>query len=792
MRWPFRHPHVLGVAWVVLSAMAMLLPALRHGVSLGPYDILTSSGLLSHSRTAISAHSAHSGDLVDEIIPWSSLAWTQVHHGHLPLWNPYSGLGTPLAFNWQSAPFGLPALVGYLVPLRMAYSIGLLTTILIAGLGTYLLGRVLGLGAIACAMAGTIFELSGPLTGWLGYPLGSVMALAGWIFAAALLVVRGRNRVRSITFLAVTIALAVYAGNPESLFVLALALIVFMIVLLVPHFHLPLRDLTAVRPVIDLAIAAVAGLLLAAPLALPGAQLAMGTTRTTLGGSQGLSASQALLSIFPTGFRAQPLTMTIGGVAFPQGDHVSLTIGVIALSLVFASWVRTRKRIEVIAFAATATVSAGLVFLRPMQVIFDVVPFAKTIYWSRMLMPLGFCLALLAGFGTDALIRSHRQLAVRRWVEIGLTIIGLVVLGVWLFDRQGLLPAAAANRTRSFVWPVVGIAVGVVAVGVLHRFDRFDRSTRGTHSLPASTTAPVGGLGVRQWVAFALLAFETAFLVSMAAPEWSASSTFPPSSSAVVALQKSVGTATVGFGEETTFNLCPDLGVPPETNVLYGIHEINIYDPIIPRSYFGSWQAATGNDGGTPLLATFCPDVASATVARLFGVGYVLAPHGDSGPTGSVFVESIGAEELYRIPGAAPATLTPVATDAPLPGTNAQGNPVTVTHPSPATWKITTRATTPQVLRLRLTDVPGWHATIDGQPLALSRFSGVMLQARIPAGRHVIEASYWPSTFTLGLVLALISATGLTLGLVVAWRSRMKLDVASRPTAKRHTSDRTP
>jgi hypothetical protein len=256
----------------------------------------------------------------------------------------------------------------------------------------------------------------------------------------------------------------------------------------------------------------------------------------------------------------------------------------------------------------------------------------------------------------------------------------------------------------------------------------------------------------------------------------------------------------VGFGEKTTDNLCPALGVPPESNIFYGIHEINVYDPIIPRSYFRSWLAATGNDGGTPLLATFCPDVASASVARLFGVSYVLVPHGDSGPTGSVFVDATGDEELYRIPGAAPATLTPVTTDAPLPGTHARGNAVTVTHPSPATWKMTTQATTPQLLRLRLTDVPGWHATIDGQPLALSRFAGVMLQARIPAGRHVIEASYWPSTFTLGLILALISATGLASGLVVAWRSHrrdprspsMGGRHATRLSAERHTSDRAP
>jgi len=39
-----------------------------------------------------------------------------VHLGFLPLWNPYSGPGLPLAFNWQSASFGVPSLIGYLMP----------------------------------------------------------------------------------------------------------------------------------------------------------------------------------------------------------------------------------------------------------------------------------------------------------------------------------------------------------------------------------------------------------------------------------------------------------------------------------------------------------------------------------------------------------------------------------------------------------------------------------------------------------------------------------------------------
>ena len=49
---------------------------------------------------------------------------------------------------------------------------------------------------------------------------------------------------------------------------------------------------------------------------------------------------------------------------------------------------------------------------------------------------------------------------------------------------------------------------------------------------------------------------------------------------------------------------------------------------------------------------------------------------------------------------------------------------------------------------------------------------GVMLQARIPPGRHVVELHYWPDTFNIGLVLAVCSAAGLTLAVVLERRRR--------------------
>ncbi|HLM94903.1 MAG TPA: YfhO family protein, partial [Acidimicrobiales bacterium] len=173
---------------------------------------------------------------------------------------------------------------------------------------------------------------------------------------------------------------------------------------------------------------------------------------------------------------------------------------------------------------------------------------------------------------------------------------------------------------------------------------------------------------------------------------------------------------------------------------------------------------------GYPLYSIYCPGISSASLARLYGVGFVLesikapglrAP----GPKGAVFVTQVGkTEDLFRIRGAAAATLTPMPSKGRLPGLNAPGRPVPVTHPDPSSWKLVIKASSSQVLRLRLTDVPGWRATIDGRPLALKQFAGIMLQAEVPAGTHTVELRYWPATFSAGLLLA----AGAVVGLVVA------------------------
>ena len=750
-------PDCAGLLFVVGAAVAVLLPALLHGASLGPFDLLSRYGVSQHS--GVSVHNSQTTDLISEMIPWTSLAWTQVHHGHIPLWNPYNGLGMPLAFNWQSATFGLPTLLGYLAPLRLAYTVQIVVTLVLAGTGTYVLGRVLGLGVTASVMAGVVYELSGTFMGFLGWPIAGVLAWAGWLFAAALLIVRGRRRVLAVVFFAFSVAGAVYAGQPDALVLLAPGLVIFLLVLLVARARSGGGVGTILRPVGDVAVATLAGGALAAPLILPGVPLTTGSVFFHAARANGALAAHDVVNLMFQGYNALPVAQ---GHWFGVGT--SAYVGVIALVLAVTGAVVCRHKPEVLAFVVVGIVMAALVFVPELASLMNKLPFRAR--WHLGLVVVTFALAVLAGYGTDAIVRSPWDWTTRVVCASGFAVAGLVVVALWLLGRGHLSPHATHLRTESFVWPSVLIVLGLLVVAGL------SWGTGRTHTFQGSAVQRAGGPG--RWAAWVFLMAETAFLVGVGAPLWSSSPTFLASTPGVAALVKAVGTSTVGFGAHSC-ELPPTLGILPETNAAYGVHELSAYDPITPGAYFRALKVAPGI-----LVSVFCPVIHSADQARRYGVAFVLVPNGAPGPHGTVFDQAIGDEDLYRVPGAGAATLIPLSVGAKLPDLNAPGTPVSVSYPDPASWRVATKAGGSQLLRLRLTDVAGWHASIDGKPLALERFGGIMLQARIPPGSHVVELHYWPETFTFGLVCAVADAAGLLLAAV--WgRSRRRAAGGAAP-----------
>ncbi len=743
----------LGLAWTVAAAVLVLIPALQPGVSLGPFDLLSRFGLT--HQPGVTVHNAVQADQIQQFVPWTNLAWHQVHSGHLPLWNPDNVLGTPLAFNWQSGVFSVPALVGYLFPVSYAYTAFVLTKLVIAGTGGYALCRVLGLGPLAAAFGGTAFELSGPMIVHAGWPHTSVTCWAGWILAAAVGLLRRRHRMRNIALLAASVGFAVYGGHPESLIVMGVAVTVFVVVCLAARGRGASGPIVA--PVRDLLVGAVCGFGLGAPLLFPGVQLALLSAR-----GKG------------TGAPAFPLTHAPNLVAVGlQGNdfRTAAYVGVVVLALAVVGTRLCWQRAEVRALAAVALVTGALTFLSPVDHVLDLLPGAKTVAWSRAVMLLALALAILAAYGIDALVRSTPDRTAVAWAAGAFGALGVVVVGIAVAGKLGLASTISKHES-SLVWPAVQAAAGLGVAGAL-----WWRSRPAAHSTTGTASLARWGCGL-------LLAVETGFLLSAGIPYWSVSPSYFPTNPTIATLQKIVGPDLVGYGSCRSLRYLTGskagVGILPDANIAYGIHELAVYDPILPASYYREWLALSGQDTSPQLqqLGVFCARVLTVAQARLLGVQFILEPPGRYGPNTDV-LGTFGDERLVAIPGSGPATSTPLPAGGGALATDAPGTPVPVTYPDPASWRIETNSPTTSIVRLRLTDVPGWHATVDGQPLTLQSWAGgLMLQARVPPGRHVVELHYWPDAFTAGVAVGGATVVGLvaaaSAGVVLKRRPRSR------------------
>jgi hypothetical protein len=740
----------LGLAGVVIAGVLVLVPALVHGTFLGPYDILQNTGLNTVPNVKV-----HNSTLLDQIslfIPWTNLVWTQVHQGHLPLWNPYSALGMPLAFNWESAPFSLPVVIGYLFPVRLAYTAQVVVTVAIAGTGVYVLGKVLRLGILGCMMAAIVFELSGPFIGLLGWSLSAVMCWGGWLFAAVALVLRGDKRARAIVLLAVVIAFAIYAGDPEGVLLLALSVAVFASVILLLRAPALGGSGPMIRPVFDLGLSVVAGSALAAPLILPGLQFAKGSNRNFVGpvlAPKGLPPQQLLHFIFQ-GFDGLPLLHSewFGVAAYEfTCAYVGVTVLVLAATALVLRW----RRPEVRSMALVAVAMGLLVFVPPLVSFLD--SSVISIYWIFALGPTVLAVAVLSGIGMDVLVKSYSERRVRRVLGIGFGAMAVLLGIVWLVARRGLTPSQVNIRSHSFIWPAIEVIAGLVVVWMLAKV-----ATR-TPMRPVSSTVTIGSVA-----GSLLLLVVTGFLLASGAPLISSSSAYPTSTPEVAALKRAVGSAIVGFGASPAFP--SSMGIMVNANLLYDVQEFATYDPLVPHAYFSLYKTQTSELSKYEDI--FSPAVTSTQAARLYGISYLLEPSGVTGPKGSVFDRRLGTEDLYRVPGAAAATLVTLRQNGSSPGKYANGMAVKVAHPNPNAWRMVTHSTAQSVLRLRLSNVPGWRATIDGSPVDVRPFARTMLQVRVPPGRHVVELHYWPKTFSVGLILALCAALGLATLLILA------------------------
>lgn len=726
---------VAGLVVLAVLAALYLSPALVDGGSFGTFDFVLPLTSLGRGLYPAVPHNAVNSDVISQMVAWQAYNWRAVHHLQFPLFNDQNLLGVPQFLNFESAPLSLPDLVAYLVPLRFAFLVTVYVKLLVAGTGSYVFCRTVRLGRTAAVLAGTTFMLSGAFANWLTWPLSDVIAWLGWLAALVVLAYRWQGRRRYVAALAVATAFCVYGGFPEAnVFVIAGLAVLFGVCALAT---LARRRRLSAAGVGRVALGVFAGAALSAPLWFPGLQVIHLAHRETETGFPG-DPARALALIVAPGFYGLPIK---GSAWFlPKFNYYETVVylGVIVLVLALAAVLRFWRHPMVLGLVAMVVVTLVVSYqTASFHVVQDFLNHhgLGTVEFLRMRSILGFPLGVLAALGLDGLVRSRGRRGTLVAYAVATAVVALFVAVLCYRAASEHLPASLEHlRDQSLVWPV-GLVVACVVAGLLVAAS--GRLVR----RPAARRLAVAGAAV-------LVFAEAAFLVFAGVGINSYSHRFYPETPAIARLRAIVGSGLIGLDTgNRNVQSFSGVGFFPNVNLGYDLALYAGHDPLLPQAYFTTWPGvAHGGKGGAGL---FVPDIDDAELARTYGIDWILASPGIStAPAGTRYVATLAGERLYAVPGAARFTV-------------AGGKVTAVEHPVASSWSFTESSPGATTLVLRVTSLPGWHATIDGRPLALTTSGGLLLTAEVPAGRHAIRLWYLPERLVVGTLAALLAALGL-------------------------------
>jgi hypothetical protein len=473
-------------------------------------------------------------------------------------------------------------------------------------------------------------------------------------------------------------------------------------------------------------------------------------------------------------------------------------VGVIAIVLAGTCLALAWRRPVVIGLLACALGSAlvtyDLTSGAPVQHLIYAIGLG-TVALQRVLTELDFAIAVLAGLGFELLLRRWREPYVQRIFASMVGLIVIVVALLWAHSTLGNVSIngiatltgvqATAVRRRSLYWPSVEAVVLVLVALAMPLLAR--QSTRHRSLGEHRVRTIYGGLVGLQ----AILLIVAGVGINSFAP------TSYPKTSAVLTLKRIVGTSLFGFDGASTpctrastqpcgLRQWDGVGIYPEMNLGYGLTEFAMHDPVIPRAYFADYPVKNDdrNGHGTNI---FAPVVNSIRLARLYGIKYVIVQPPQPIPSGMRIVRTIVTDnthlEIVSVPGSHRFSFTSKVDTSPAhngagkqTATTSKGSPISqkigskvlkVIHPNNASYVLTLRTLQPKQLAIRITDVPGWHASADGHSLALHQAPGDLMSTVVPAGTKRIVLTYDPTLLQVGELFAVASLASMALYAVV-------------------------
>ena len=324
-------------------------------------------------------------------------------HGHLPFWNYFEGLGTPLLGEGQAAAL-------FPLTLLFALSSGLLwfhiSLEVIAGLSTYFLARRLSIPVAFATVAGMLFALNGTFA-WLGNAVLNPICFLPMLLLGIEMIYDGVQKPsnRGWYIAAIALALSLYAGFPEVAYINGLFGAGWAIV---RWFNLPreFRRKAAER----VGLAALIGLAISLPFVVPFADFLksgnVGSHNTAGQAIESLPMHGLAMFFDPYVFGTIFSNANVGNIWGGIGGYFTISVFALALLGLFGTFQRP-LRIFLGAWTLIGLLGAFNIFQT--RRLWNVIPLLKNSGFGRYIMSsCELSLILLAVLGIMDLATSKR------------------------------------------------------------------------------------------------------------------------------------------------------------------------------------------------------------------------------------------------------------------------------------------------------------------------------------------------------------------------------------------------
>lgn len=154
-------------------------------------------------------------------------------------------------------------------------------------------------------------------------------------------------------------------------------------------------------------------------------------------------------------------------------------------------------------------------------------------------------------------------------------------------------------------------------------------------------------------------------------------------------------------------------------------------------------------------------EIKDANLLGQFGIGAILAPPGISLGNAGTKIAQTDAVAVYEIPAAPRVSLV---------DSDKKETALSYTSATPAEITTHVSADTNGTVVIRDLNYPGWRATVDNQPVAISDYSPFFRSVPVAAGSHVITMTYQPKSVAVGLRTSIVTFVAFCIMLILTKR----------------------